>query len=223
MFNILSRVLGIPAERVVDFKISFWSGAIYTLLISFLVGIFLYFMEKRYDKRNIKRLNDREILILVNKMRTIGKQPNVFHISPDPIKWVSNNLLECIELISSSPIHIWKSNVSSHYSNLLIQLEKLYDSYEDYLVESKKLDLLLYQVGIKNKGDKEIILGILNEEADYVRRLRNAPSHELPLPTYEAYKKIKDDQQSQIVVIDYLNNKSRMITDFNILQEQINL
>jgi hypothetical protein len=219
MFNILCRILGIPVERVVDFKISFWSGAIYTLLISFLVGIYLSYLEKRYDKRNEKRLNDREILVLVNKIRTIGKQPNIIHISPEAIKWVSTNLLDCIELISSSPIHIWKSNISTHYRNLLIHLENLYNSYEDFLVKSKELDLLLYQVGIKNQGDKVIILGIFNKEADYVRRIKNAPSHEFPLPTYEAYTKIMDNQQ--IVVNDYLNNKVKVINDYQVLQEQI--
>ncbi|PHF65982.1 hypothetical protein [Priestia aryabhattai] len=208
-----------------NFKIAFWSGLLSTLLISILVGLFLLWLENKVGKKLMQSQHAKETIVFKGKVTTLLRLPPATVASIRAEEWLPSNYLELIKLISDSPIHIWKSEGKKDFQGLLQRCEKISNKYEDLLVSSKTLNLILHDELAKNASysihNAEPILGLINNFKEYTEEFKKGLSHKMPLPVIQMYEKFTKTNSNKELVTNYQQARQTLLIEIESLKKEL--
>ncbi|HWO95891.1 MAG TPA: hypothetical protein VNM45_06080 [Bacillus sp. (in: firmicutes)] len=159
MLNYLFELFGIQQTQanLDNFKIAFWSGFLYTLLISILVGLFLMWLERKISTKVSKRLDilhkqeeyfrtEKEFESFKQELSSYFSLPAVIIPSNDAEDWIPSNYIKIILGIRYSPyINIEKAQDNRYFKlvNLLKKCEKITAAHEEFKVVSRDLTYVI--------------------------------------------------------------------------------
>ena len=206
-----------------SFKIAFWSSLLSTLLISILVGLFLLWLENKVGNKLMQSQHAKETIVFRGKATTLLRLPPATAASIRAEEWLPSNHLELIKLIADSPIHIWKSEGKKDFHDLLQRCEGISNKYQDLLVASKTLNLILHNELAGNIScsinDAQPILGLVNEFKEYEEEFKKGPSHRMPFPVIEMYKKLTKDEANKKLIENYKQKRQELLMEIQNLEK----
>lgn len=196
-----------------NFKIAFWSGLLYSLIIGILVALFTLYMERRVSKKITESQYEKETTVFIGKVTTLLRLPNSSIENINAEEWLPTNYKELINLISDNPIHVWESEGKKKYQEILKKCDNISSKYQDFLVASKRLSLVLH---LRLHGDTSSsllnaipILGLINDYEQYKAKLKAGPSAEMPLPVIVVYNEIIVKEE----VKDYKEKRQELLIE----------
>ncbi|MFJ7681132.1 hypothetical protein [Peribacillus butanolivorans] len=200
-----------------NFKIAFWSGLLYSLIIGILVALFTLYLEKRVSKNITKSQYEKETTVFLGRVITLLRLPKATMRSINAEEWLPTNYRELIKLISDNPIHVWESEGKKNYREMLKKCDIISSKYQDFLVASKELTLVLHmrlQDDVSSSISNAIpILGLINDFADFTESIKKGPSSAMPLPVIQVYNEIKVNEV--VKVTDYKEKRQDLLNELN--------
>ncbi|MGE7637615.1 hypothetical protein [Peribacillus frigoritolerans] len=198
-----------------NFKIAFWSGLLYSLIIGILVALFTLYMERRVSKKITESQYEKETAVFLGKVTTLLRLPIVTIENSNAEDWLPANYKELILLITDNPIHVWESEGKKKYQEMLKKCDNISSKYQDFLVASKSLTLVLH---LRIQGDTSTsirdaipILGLINDFEVYKAKLKTSPSAEMPLPIKVIYNEIIEIEE----VKEYKEKRQELLGELN--------
>ena len=155
-------MIGIPAENTpeyLSFSVSFWaalySGLIYSLFTGTIVGLVIWTLQIKAEKRAQKQKFEDELKALKENLKQVNFGQNPLIIT-SATKSIPQGATEIIKLIEGKPIKDWSKELSKH-KDFIEQLSNLQKQKLEFDKLAGQLDSQLSQFVRNYNGERNAI------------------------------------------------------------------